>query len=243
MDLSSYESITGRQVATANETLVTAQIARTKRVLETLLGYSLDSFSTNLYSERGKTQYENPCSIVDTDNLLAADAVVYAYRIFNYTTTDPFFFVDPFVDLHAVKLITTVDPISGSNGVTVKTFDDDELAVHYSSGEAWTKYIQHLPNYRRYECLDRTFQIAVDATWGFAASPSNTTIPDELKDVWADMTTWYSKGKEGVKSETIGPHSYSMFEDVAPEQRKRNLRVIQKYAGPHGEANPLRGNV
>lgn len=243
MDLTSYQTITGKTVATASQTLVTAQIARTKRMLETMLGYSLDSFSTNLYNERGKTQYENPCSIVDTENLVAADAVVYAYRIFNYTTTDPYFFVDPFVDLHAVKLITTVDPISGSNGVTVKTFTADELQVHNSTGEVWTKYIQHTPNYRRYECLDRTFQVAVDATWGFAASPDNTTIPDELKDVWADMTTWYSKGKEGVKSETIGPHSYTMQDDTAPEMRSRSLQVIRKYAGANGTANPLRGQV
>lgn len=235
MDLASYKSITGQSVPTSQEAKVTAQINRTQRILESLLGYSLTSPSTNLYMERGKTSYENPCSIVDIDSLEPPDAVVYAYRIFNYTTTDPYFYVDPFTDLHAVKLITTVDPIAGDNGVTVKTFEDDEIRIQYGK-DAWTKYIAHTPNYRKYECLDRTFQVAVDADW-------LTPVPDELKDVWADMTTWYTKGKEGVKSETIGPHSYTMQDDKAPEMRTRNIQIIRRYAGSHGLANPLKGNV
>lgn len=237
MNLAEYQTLTGTTVSASQTALYTAQIARTQIILESMLGYSLSSPSTNFYNELGKTRYENPCSIVDTTNLDPADAVVYAYRIYDYRESDPFFYVDPFTDLHKVKLITTVDPIVGNNGVTVKTFKADEYRIQYSTPFNWAKYIHHTQRYRRYECLDFTFQLAVDATW-------TSAVPTPLQYAWADMITYYAMGdKKNVKSETIGPHSYTLGNIDVPQELSANLKVIQQYAGPKGEANPLKGKI
>lgn len=250
MDLASYQSITGITVASADETRVTAEIARSRRKLEGMLGYTLDSAQreTNLYNELGKTDSDYSCPIVNLDNLLAPDAVQGAYRLYNFNPLDVYQHVDPFTQLYSVKLVYVKQGAS-PNGVTIKTFDDEYIRSHHSVN--WSKYIQDfrglLPQSNinfswLCSCNQRHhYQLAVDAEWGF------TDIPDDLLDVWADMVTYYANDSRNLKSEDILTHSYTKFDSdeyttaqgtvkvsVGPHEIPRNRAIIQKYAGPRG---------
>lgn len=232
MNLEQYQTLTGITVASGDQGRVTAQIARTRAMLETMLGYTLDpeKVTTNFYNELGKTQLECACPNVDTENLDAPDAVVGAYRLFNYDEYDKFFHVDPFSAVHKVKLVH-IRPGTGDQGITLKTFDADEIRVHFGR-DSWSKYIEHCS-----DCLclcecSECVQLAVDATWLWTSD-----IPSDLLYVWADMVTHYADCKRNIKSESITTHSYTKFDKTAPESEPGNLAVIRRYAGPHGSVN------
>lgn len=225
MNLAQYIALTGTTVS--DTARVTAEILRARRKLESLLGYTLDPTlrNTNNYNELGKASSDFSCSIANDATLLPPDPVVTAYRLYNYNPKDPFLHVDPFTDVNKVKLVYIRQGAS-PNGITVKTF---EYVREYQGRTAWSKYLSEFDDYYSYRsCHDHNLQLAVDAVWQFE------TIPDELLDVWADMTTYYSDDRSNVKSESILTHSYTKFDTDKPETRSENMQVLTKYAGPHG---------
>lgn len=231
MDLSTYQTLTGITVSSSQTAFVTAQIARTRAMLETMLGFTLDpsKVNTNLYNELGKTANECACPSVDTVDLQDPDAVVTAYRLYRYNSLDQYFHTDPFTKLNKVKLVY-IKPGATPNGVTFKTFDNDEIRSQFGR-KNFAKYIEHC-----IDCLctcdcDDCVQLAVDADWVW---PDSGDIPLDLQYVWTDMVTWYSNSKKDIKSESIDTHSYTKFDRVAPELEPQNLAVIKKYAGPYG---------
>lgn len=226
MDLTTYQTLTG--ITADNPTRTTAEIARTQTMLESLLGYTLNTslVNTNLYNELGKTDSECSCPVDDLDSLLAPDAVVTAYRLFDYNITDKFWHVDPFTKINSVKLVYVKQGAS-PNGVTVKTFADTDIRSVMSK-DSWSKYIEYTPS-EYYLCKhDHHIQLAVDAVWQF------TTIPTELKYVWCDMITYYANDSADIKSESILTHSYTKGDTTPPEYRARNKSIIAHYAGPRG---------
>ena len=225
-----YTELTG--IAVTDEALITAQINRTRSMLETMLGYPLCSPKNqqNLYNELGKTQLECACPNVDTDNLNDPDEVESSYRLFRYDSRDKYFHVDPFTTVYKVKLVY-VKPGDGDNGITLKTFDDDEIRVNIGR-EGLSKYIEHCQDcFCSCDCTS-CIQLAVDADWV-------TTMPKDLLYVWADMVTYYADCKRNIKSESVTTHSYTKFDRTIPEMEPQNLAVIKRYAGPYGSVTKV----
>lgn len=227
MDISDYESIKGITVPTADRTRVSAEIVHTQRILEGMLGFTLDSslIDTNQYMEIGKTPADCPCpETVDVDALDDPDSVTFAYRMFNYNKKDTLISIDPCSAIHAFKLVF--------NNITFKTFDSDEYREHTEN--EIIKYLEKCDNCCFCSCeICICVQVAVDATWLWA------TLPDDLDQVWAEMVTFYSDLKTNIKSETMGPHSYTKFNDKPPEKEDHNMAVIQKYVGASGSARRI----
>lgn len=231
MDIAEYTTLTGITVSEQSEASYTAQIKRAQSMLETLLGYTLcpDDVETNLYEELGKTQQECACpNTIDIDNLDDPDDVEGAYRLFRYNPNDTYFHVDPFSIVYKVKLVHILP--GEEQGVTLKTFDDEDLRIHYGRG-SWSKFIEHCKDCLcSCNCTD-CIQLAVDADWLWVQD-----IPRDLQYVWADMVTYQVDCKKDVKSESIQGHSYTKFDRVLPEDQPQNYTIIQRYAGPYGSA-------
>ncbi len=234
MDLAKYEELTGITVSESEEAAYQAQIRRTQRMLETMLGFTLDpsKTNTNFYNEVGKTSTNCFCPDVSTSDLLPPDPVIGAYRLYRYNKLDKYFFVDPFTNVHAVKLVFIKEGSDGTD-VTIKTFDSDDIRLQIGR-DGIGKYIQHCET-----CLcvcecETCVQLAVDADWLF-----QDEIPDDLLYVWADMITYQVDCKKDIKSESITGHSYTKFDQVLPETEPQNLAVIKKYAGPYGSVSVM----
>jgi hypothetical protein len=203
-------------------------------MLETMLGFTLGpsaSVTQNVYNELGISEQDCFCPSVDIENLLPPDPVIGAYRLFRYNENDKFFHIDPASTIYKTKLVFIKEG-TGDNGITLKTFEADEVRMQYNNNE-WVKYIEHCIN-----CLctcecNECVQLAVDADWLWA---NTTDIPDELLYIWVDMITYYSDLKNKIKSESIDTHSYSRDTLERPEVNAYNLSVIRKYAGPYGSA-------
>jgi hypothetical protein len=243
MDLSIYEALTGMTVEADQETFVKAQIKRTQKILESLLGFTLDPLkNTNLYNEIGKTSLECSCpetnsELLESGNLLPPDPVIGAYRLYTYNPNDKYFHIDPFTQVFQVKLVW--------NGITVKTFDDDDYLPIFKNG--WGKFIENC-QCNICDCCKCTdcIQLAVDADWLFNCDDSSvgdssvgdssvgSCIDDELLYIWADMITYYLDCKKDVKSELVLGHSYTKYDKVLPQDLDYNLAVLRKYAGPFG---------
>ena len=225
MTISEYEILTGTTVPLSKETLVEAQIARTQAILESLLGYSLDpsTASLNEYTELGISPTDCPCETPDTLN--PAEPVLFAYRLFPYNKDDTILSIDPALSINSVKLVR--------NGVTFLTIDD----YHAISKNGYIKFLEQ--NYCWCTCCNdcEGVQLAVDAVWlGAEVDYNIPSLPADLQGVWADMITHYSdpKAKEGIKSETLGSHSYTRFDNGKPEENLINQSIIKKYSGPNG---------
>jgi hypothetical protein len=223
MTLAEYEILTGVTVPIANQTRVTAQIAKTQAILESLLGYSLDPSiaSENQYDELGISPTECPCDTPTTLN--PAEPVQFAYRLFPYNKKDSILSIDPAFSINQVKLVR--------NGITFKTIDD----WHGILKNGLIKYLQQ--NLCWCSCCDlcEGVQLAVDAVWlGAEVDYNNVELPVDLQGVWAEMITYYSCPKTNIKSETLGSHSYTKFQDEKPEMISINQSIIKKYAGPNG---------
>lgn len=228
MNLAEYQTLTGITVSSSDTARVTAEIARSRRQLESMLGYTLDPAlrNTNLYNELGKTTTDCAYPIVDVDTLDDPDAVTTAYRLYSYNISDKYWHVDPFTKINKVKLVYIKQGASPS-GVTVRTFADVDIRS-LQGRDNWSKYIEYTPAEFWLCRYDHHVQVAVDAVWGFE------TIPDDLKYVWADMVTYSSDLKKNIKSESILTHSYTKFDRVAAELEPANHAVLSRYAGPHG---------
>jgi hypothetical protein len=237
MTIAEYTALTGITVPSTKTAIVTATIARTQSMLETLLGYTLnpDQVQTNLYNELGKSSQNCFCPSVNLENLQDPDAVVGAYRLYRYNELDKYFHVDPFSKLNAVKLVY-IKAGDNPNGITIKTFTTSEIRVN-AGRDGIAKYIEHCMDCLcTCDCQD-CVQLAVDANWLW---PEGSDIPSDLQYLWADMVTWYSDSKnKGIKSETIDTHSYTRFDKTAPEQEPQNLAVIKRYAGPYGSVSGM----
>lgn len=228
MTLAEYQTLTGITVPANQVAVITATLARATSMLETMLGYTLNPElrNTNFYNELGKTQNDCSCPPVDTETLLPADAVVNGYRLFDYNELDTYLWVDPYLTINKVKLVF-IKQGAGTTGVTLKTFSVDQIRIHKGLGNL-NKYLEKCN-----ECFcscDCTgcVQLAVDADWQFV------TLPTDLQYVLVDMVGYYSNPKYKVKSESIDTHSYTLFDNTAPELEPNNLSVIKKYAGPNG---------
>jgi hypothetical protein len=222
MTIAQYQTLTGITVPASQVAYVEAQIRRTQRILEEMLGYTLDEtlVDENQYTETGKTSSECPCP-QSVGTLLAPDAVVYAYRLFPYNAKDTFLSIDPATVIHKVKLV--------KDSVTYRTLDADEYRGQVNRG--LIKYLEQIECWCSCNCDCDGMQLAVDADWVWA---DEDDIPEALLDVWADMVTTYSDPKDGIKSETLGSHSYTRFDQEKPEYQSHNLSVIKRFAGPLG---------
>jgi hypothetical protein len=201
-------------------------------MLETLLGYTLSSdlVNENLYNELGKSQLDCFCPTVDIQNLDDPDPVVTAYRLYPYNPNDKFLHVDPFTRLNKVKLVY-VKPGDGANGVTIRTFEDDEIRVSVGR-DGIAKYIERCERcYCECQCQD-CVQLAVDADWLWP----DGDWPTDLQYLLADMVTYYADPKRDIRSESITTHSYTLNARTAPERDPANAAVLRKYAGPYGSA-------
>lgn len=224
MTTETYIALTG---STATEETIELQIARAQTILETLLGYSLnpESVETNLYTELGKSPLECSCSSVDVDSLLDPDEVVGAYRLYSYNPKDKFLHVDPFSAVHAVKLV--------KDDVTIKTFDEDEYRADIGR-DGVSKYLQVCERCGCFCGCTDCVQLAVDADWLWPEE-----LPGDLLLTWADMITYGLDSKSGIKSETVGPHSWTKFDNISPETMPHNVFTIKKYAGPYGSVSRM----
>lgn len=235
MDIETYQELTGSVVDADDVVAVTAQIRRTRNILESMLGYSLvkKKAAINQYEEKGKATVD--CifrgTIWDVDDLQLSDPddVEGSYRLFSYNKADQFLSVDPFVKLYKVKLVF-VKLGDEPNGITHKTFDDGKIRVH-RDGQI-TKYIE-----RCKECLctcycDDCVQLAVDADW-----LNEECLPEDLLYVWADAITYEVDSKRDIKSETLGTHSYTKFDRGNPILMDQSILIIKRYSGPNGSLN------
>lgn len=232
MDIIKYEKLTGLTVAEADKPAITAQIRRTKSKLEAMLGYSLTKKTVNEYEEKGKNK--NDCDFygiindaINDEDLDPADEVIGSYRLFPYDPRDRYFMTDPFIRVHAVKLVALrvgEDP----NGITHKTFSEHRVRVE--KGGNTSKYIERCPTCLcSCRCDETCLQLAVDADW-----LNEDCLPDELMYIWADMVTYYNDCNVDVKSETLGTHRYEKFDRGVPQELSENVAILKKYAGPHG---------
>lgn len=234
MDIEKYQELTGITVSASNQAAVKAQIKRAKTTLETLLGYTLtkNKVNENEYEEKGKTKVDCAfltLSQIDIDSdLNPADEVVSGYRLFRYNELDKYLTADPFTKLNAVKLVF-IESGDEPNGITIKTFNSNHLRVQKLQG--FSKYIEIC---RECWCLcecKTCVQVAIDADWLY-----EDCLPNELLYLWADIVTYEVDCKKNIKSESVGPHSYTKFDKTLPQDLPKNLAVIQKYAGPNGTA-------
>ncbi len=88
MDISTYETLTGRQVATSQESYYEAIIAKAKSMLENMLGYTLDAQSgaTTRYFQYNKN--DRYITLDPFETLTSVELVRDAEVIFTFTTDD-----------------------------------------------------------------------------------------------------------------------------------------------------------
>jgi hypothetical protein len=235
-----YQVLTGEPVPTSNYQQLEAQLLRTQRTLERMLGYSLDSeeIDTNLYDESGKvTSSDWPCWTWNTKEgyyddfiwggnnqsaLDTPDDVEFAYRVFPYRPNDRFLHLDPFKEIYSIKLIR--------NNVTLRTITPENIRVRRGR-QPWARYVDIGAGCSWWgycSCHAHQLQVAVDAYWEFEE------VPEELKYIWADMVYYNLNPKSEIRSESIGAHSYTRFDNTRPQDMPSNLEALQQYAGPRG---------
>lgn len=237
MDLEKYKELTGIDVPTSKEATVKANIRRTKAMLENMLGYSLKP--KNLYSEKGKVQFEGYLPIEDLTTILPPDEEEGVYKLFHYNENDRYFHVDPFKNVYKVKLVM---PVNDNEFITVVDLDN-VVALKERNGIGrfierhyewftWAWYATWRLSWK--EASSAGLQIAVEADWIDCYS-------DDIMYLWADMITYQSDPSAKIKSESVDGHSWSKADTKAPEEEPSNLKALSKYAGPYGSVarNPV----
>lgn len=230
MTIAKFQELTGTTVPASKTTLVTAQLKRAENTLESLLGYPLckNEVSDNLYEELGKTQQE--CEFDIDGTLEDPDEVQGAYRLFPYNKLDAFYHLDPFITVYAVKLVF-IKVGEEPNGVTVKTFEDNNIRINKDLGIK--KYLQ-LVNCGECLCVSTCSNqyrpmLAVDADWLY-----EDCLPNDLLYLWTDLVSQESDLKGNIKSETLGPHSYTKFDKGNVLGLFSSVALLSRYSGPNG---------
>lgn len=236
MNLEKYIELSGETVAPSQEAKVKAAIRRTKSKLEAMLGYSLKP--QNLYTERGKVQFQGYLPILNNhDNLLPPDDAKGDIKLFPYNEADRFLFVDPYRNLYRAKLVM---PINDQEFITI--VDLDNVVARYSRNNVG-KYIEKHYEWFLWEwyrtwlisfdhARDAGLMLAVDADW-------IECYPDDLMYIWADMVTYQTSDVAGLSSESVDGHSWSRTKEdqIPPQLRDGNFKIIKQYAGPFGTVN------
>lgn len=265
MTVDEYSQITGITVPSAQTTMMAAQLSRAQSMLETFLGYTLDPdlVTTNYYNEIGIlptadslfaweaaefdwwTYLNEPNEILD-----APDPVVGAYRLYRYNDKDQYFHVDPFTNIHALKLVrvgTVVNnDVSYQGGVTVRVWQPQEYRVR-ANRDGLHKYIEDASIWRGFFAEGQSrLQLAVDADWCWQCNEDDTTtaLPIDLQYVLADMVQYYSDPNRNVRRVKLGDFMTEKFDNTIgtstprtsqiPELLPQNKRTIERYAGPYG---------
>lgn len=226
MKIEKYEKLTGQIVEDSQKALVTAQIKRSRVLLESRLGYPLTRNRSliNYYNELGIGQTR--CCYPDFGNLNDPDSVQGAYRLFPYNSENHYFKIDPFVRVYAVKLVF-IKMGDEPNGVTVQKYDGEEIRLQFKNGIATN--IEICKDCLCYFDCRNCVQLAVDADWLW-----QDCLPDDLMYLWVDMVTYESDGKKNIKSETLATHSYTKFDRNNPCDSSEGISIIKKYAGVNG---------
>lgn len=241
MNLEKYKTLTGINVPASKEARITASIRRTKAQLEAMLGFTLKP--KNLYTELGKVQFEGYLPMLDNlDNLLPPDEEEGVYKLFSYNEKDRYFLTDPFTNIYNVKLVM---PLNDGEFVTVS--DLDNVVAKYGRDNigktierhwewfTWQWYLTYRYSYT--SSNDGGLMLAVEADW-------LDCYPDDIMYLWADMVTFQTGANYGLASESVDGHSWSRTKDdqIAPEAKLENKKILQRYAGPFGSVtrNPVR---
>lgn len=219
MDIKKYTQLTGKTVSTSEEAVLNATIRRTKAMLETLLGFTLNP--SNLYNELGKAQTDCACPEVDTLNLLPADEAEGVYKLFRFNKNDRYYHIDPFKNVYKVKLVYVKNE---GEFITLKTLDNIKPQF---GRDGIGKYIE--------KCLDcecdcdckNCVQIAVDADW-------IDCLPDDLNYLWTDMIDYQIDCNKDLKSSSLNGHSWTKADTRPPEELPHNVLILKRYAGPYG---------
>lgn len=145
-------------------------------------------------------------------------------RIFPYVREDKYKHIDPCTAVHAVTIV--------KNGVDLDVLTTDEYTVVTNRG-----LIKHLAIHictvcsrSVCACSNPLYEYKVNADYAFV----DNALPDDLAGVWADMVTYYADPKLGIRSETLGTHSYSKFDKDVIENDPASQAIIRRYAGPRG---------
>lgn len=225
MTTEDYSALTGNTSCLNQKSKTDAMITRARIMLERMLGYSLevDKRLENQYTETGKlkSQLYFCCDDIANAELDPPDTIVSAYRLFSYNPNDAYFIIDPCTTVNKVKLVR--------GNITVRTINPNNYRLEQKDG-----YISSIQRCERF-CLCRPLdcrcvQLAVDAEWLW----ENGEIPTDLKLAWSDLVTYYMNPKKGIRSETLGSHSYSRFDDDDPEKDPFFQSIVKKYAGGNG---------
>ncbi len=250
MNVEKYQELTGESVPADDQARIESVIRRTQSKLESLLGFSLRS--KNLYTEKGKVQFEGflPLEIVDED-LLPADEEQGRYKLFPFNDKDEYLHTDPFKNIWHVKLVM---PLQEGEFVTIVDLDNviaqygrDNIGKYIARHYEWFTWAWYLTwRYSWKSNVETGLMLAVDADW-------IDCYPDDLMYLWADMVTYYSNPNYSllgnIKSESVDGHSWSVGSagggkggDTPPELNPMNRQILSRYAGPYGSIarNPVR---
>jgi len=240
VDLTKFTELTGIQVPAGQEAKYTAVIRRTKSVLESMLGYSLKP--KNLYTEKGKVQYEGFIPMEDFNFLLPPDEEEGTYKLFPYKESDRYFHIDPYNNVYKAKLVV---PTNDNEFVTI--LDLDNVVANKNAGGIG-KFIERYWQWftwqwydswklRYYAISEQGLMLAVEADW-------LNCYPDDLMYVWADMVMYYTDPNYSIlgniATESIEGHSWSRVNRasatgaLAPEYQAENVQILQRYTGPFG---------
>lgn len=239
MDLNKFTELTGVQIPAGQEAKYTAVIRRTKSVLESMLGYSLKP--KNLYTEKGKVQFEGFIPIEDFDVLLPPDEEEGTYKLFPFKENDKFFHIDPYTNVYKVKLVV---PANDGEFITILDLDN---VVSNRSRDGIGKYVERYWKWFTWQWFDtwrlryynasgqQGLMLAVEADW-------LKCYPDDLMYVWADMVLYYTNPSYSIvgniATESVDGHSWSRVNRasatgaLAPEYQVENVQILQRYAGP-----------
>lgn len=216
MDLNTYKLLVGE--TSLSDARIEAMIIRTQSLLENLLGYTLDP------------------DLVDT-NYYPDLTPVYAFRLFMFNKGDESTRIDPNTQVHSVRFLRQDHSVQEVESDDFSTLNDRGLIKYVSFFNmlfpGWPAFL--IPSFINFRCPCEFFcthlQLIIDADWSFGDE-----LPTELLQVWADMITYYADEKKDIKSQTLGPHSYTKYDRVYPENMPQNSTILARYAGPRGTA-------